>query len=100
MRYATSAFSGFIVCSSLVLAPCGLPTLAAAEQGPAGDPPLAPPSGLMVSPALPIKGDRSTGVYFPPGCPEYDFLSGAVVVLFTTEEEAQRAGFHKAPNCP
>jgi methylphosphotriester-DNA--protein-cysteine methyltransferase len=54
----------------------------------------------MVKPPPPIKGERTTGVYFLPDCPQYDFLSGAVVVLFTTEEEAQRAGFHKAPNCP
>jgi hypothetical protein len=100
MRYATAAFSGFLVCSTLVLAPLGLPALAATEQGPAGDTPLAPPSGLMVRPTAPIKGDHTTGVYLLPGCPEYDSLNDAVVVLFTTEEEAQRAGFHKAPNCP
>jgi hypothetical protein len=99
MRYATAAFSGFIVCSTLVLTPFGLPALAAAEQGPVSNSPSAAPSGLMVSPTPPIKGERSTGVYFPPGCPEYDSLNGAVVVLFSTEEEAQRAGFHKAQNC-
>jgi deoxyribonuclease-1 len=106
MRYATSAFSGFLVCSTLILAPYGLPAWAAAEPGPTDDPPpaapsgLAGPSGLTVSPAPPIKGERRTGAYFPPGCPEYDSLSSAVVVLFATEEEARRAGFHKAQNCP
>jgi hypothetical protein len=99
MRYATSAFSWFVVCSILVLVLFGLPAWAT-EQGPVSNSPSAAPSGLTVSPAPPIKGDRTTGVYFLPGCRQYDFLSGAVVVLFTTEEEAQRAGFHKAPNCP
>jgi Metal binding domain of Ada len=100
MKYATAAFSGFLVCSILILTPFGLPALAATEQDPAGNTPLAPPSGLIVSPTAPIKGDHTTGVYFLPGCPQYDFLNDAAVVLFATEEEAQRAGFHKAQNCP
>src|SRR4051812_14246030 len=99
MRYATAAFSGFLVCATLVLPLCRLPAWAAAEPGPGSNSPLAAPSGLTVSPAPAIKGERSTGVYFLPECPEYDSLNGAVV-LFVTEEEAQRAGFHKTPNCP
>src|SRR3954471_10318877 len=99
MRYATSAFSGLLVCSTLVLVLCGLPALAA-EPGPLSNSPLAAPSGLMVSPSPSIKGERGTGAYFLPECPEYDSLNGAMVLLFATEEEAQRAGFHKAQNCP
>ena len=98
MRYAIPAFSTFVVCSTFILAAVQLPAQAISAQDSAGGPPPTAPSGLMVRPA--VKGDRTMGVYQLPGCPEYDALSPAAVIFFATEEEAQRAGFHKAKNCP
>jgi hypothetical protein len=99
MRYATSAFSRFVVCSIFLLTPYGLLALTAAEQGPVSNSPSAAPSGLTVRPAA-IKTDCSTEGYYLPDCLEYDRGDPATMLLFATEEEAQRAGFHKAENCP
>ena len=75
-----------------------MPALAAAEQDTEGDPGLRPPSGLTVTVAA-IKGDPTTREYYLPGCPQYDYLNTATVVIFPSEEAAQRAGYHKAENC-
>src|SRR5262245_22598886 len=99
MRSVRLTFLRFVVCSILLLAPVRGLALAAAEQGTASDTTLAPPSGLMIKQPV-VKGDRRTGEYHLPGCPEYNYLSEDQVVVFPTEAEAQQAGYHKAQSCP
>jgi hypothetical protein len=98
MSCCSLAFFRFFVFGLLLTAFFGVPVRAPSAQGTAGDTALRPPSGLTVTPAA-IKGDLTTLVYHRPGCPEYDRVDTATMVLFATEEEAQRAGFHKAENC-
>jgi len=47
-----------------------------------------------------IKGNSKSKIYHLPACPEYDRLTPANVVTFATEEQARRAGYKKAKNCP
>jgi micrococcal nuclease len=47
-----------------------------------------------------IKGNRRSMVYHLPTCPDYGRINAKNVVPFTTEEEAMKAGYRKAGNCP
>jgi len=47
-----------------------------------------------------VRGNRKSRVYHLPECPHYQRLSSANTVSFTTEAEAQAAGYRKAKNCP
>jgi micrococcal nuclease len=47
-----------------------------------------------------VRGNRRTQVYHLPNCPAYDTLSTKNIVPFTSEDEARRAGYRKAGNCP
>src|SRR4051812_48305089 len=100
MTYRSSAVCLLSFSMTLLAAP-SLP-LAASEQDTqtqGGGTGLRPPSGLTVtSPA--VKGDIPTREYYLADCPEYDQVDPATMLLFATEEEAQRLGFHKAQNCP
>jgi hypothetical protein len=98
MTHRRYAF-GLIV---LVAACCAAPAFAApgaTEQGSEGATALRPPSGLTVTNPV-IKGDIPTGAYHLPDCPEYPQVDPATMLLFVTEDEAQRAGLHKAETCP
>lgn len=46
-----------------------------------------------------IIGNRNSGIYHAPGCPNYNDVAERNRVYFNTEAEAQRAGFRKARNC-
>ena len=47
-----------------------------------------------------IRGNKNRHIYHLPTCPTYDVISPMNVVTFATEEEARRAGYRKAKNCP
>lgn len=47
-----------------------------------------------------IRGNRNSRVYhLPAGCPSYDAMKPKNIVEFSSEAEAQAAGFRKAGNC-
>lgn len=46
-----------------------------------------------------IIGNRNSGIYHLPGCPNYDDVAERNRVYFATEAAAQAAGFRKARNC-
>lgn len=47
-----------------------------------------------------IAGNRNSGIYHRSDCPDYDRVSEKNRVYFKTEEEAKKAGYRKARNCP
>ncbi|MGG7055466.1 sunset domain-containing protein [Nitrosomonas sp. ANs5] len=47
-----------------------------------------------------IRGNNNSKVYhLPTGCPSYDTIKQKNIVEFSSEAEAQAAGFRKAGNC-
>jgi endonuclease YncB( thermonuclease family) len=52
------------------------------------------------SAAGPVIGNRKSHTYHLPGCPDYDKVGPGNRVQFNTREEAERAGFRMARNCP
>jgi hypothetical protein len=48
----------------------------------------------------PILGNSATKLYHKPGCPNYDKIAPKNQVKFATEEDAQKAGYKKAGDCP
>jgi len=46
-----------------------------------------------------IRGDNKSKLYYLPSCPEYGWLSPEQLIVFSSEEVAQQAGYHKAPTC-
>lgn len=48
---------------------------------------------------LKIKGNRASGIYHLPGCPNYNEIAEKNVVFFKSHEEAIQAGFRMAKNC-
>jgi endonuclease YncB( thermonuclease family) len=64
----------------------------AQQRGPVPDvPPIT--SGVII-------GNRSSRVYHRPDCPDYMKVSERNRVYFKTVEEAERAGYRVAGNCP
>lgn len=47
-----------------------------------------------------VRGNRNSGIYHLPNCPDYDKISFRNRVSFRTESEAKGNGFRKARNCP
>ena len=47
-----------------------------------------------------IRGNKRSNVYHLPGCPGFAAMSPANIVMFTSEAEAQQAGYRRAGNCP
>lgn len=47
-----------------------------------------------------VYGNRRSKVYHLPTCSHYTKLSAQNIVSFTSEDEARRAGYRKAGNCP
>lgn len=60
-------------------------------------PPLARANG---SPTGAIIGNRRSRIYHLPNCPNYKAVSPQNRVIFKNQEEAARAGFRMARNCP
>jgi micrococcal nuclease len=63
----------------------------AQQRGPVGVPPVT--SGAII-------GNRNSRVYHRPDCPAYNDVSKRNRVYFKTMEEAERAGYRVAGNCP
>jgi len=47
-----------------------------------------------------VHGNKHSKVYRVLGCKEYASMNPASIVAFATEAAAQRAGYHKAKDCP
>lgn len=47
-----------------------------------------------------IRGNKNSKIYHWPGCPNYDDIALHNRVTFRTSEEAERAGYRAAKNCP
>ena len=47
-----------------------------------------------------IHGNKKSHVYHLSSCPGYPKVSEKNLTTFATEDEAVKAGFHKAKNCP
>lgn len=47
-----------------------------------------------------VRGNRNSGIYHLPECPDYEKISFRNRVSFRTEGEARQNGFRKARNCP
>jgi endonuclease YncB( thermonuclease family) len=48
----------------------------------------------------PVIGNRKSHAYHFPGCPDYNKVAPHNRVPFKSREEAERAGYHMARNCP
>ena len=47
-----------------------------------------------------VRGNKHSKIYHLPGCPGFEAMSPSNIVMFTSEAEAQQAGYRKARNCP
>jgi hypothetical protein len=47
-----------------------------------------------------VRGNKHSKIYHLPGCPGFEAMSQANIITFTSEAEAQQAGYRKARNCP
>lgn len=59
-----------------------------------------PPTGASSEPSGAVRGNRNSGIYHLPNCPDYEKIGFRNRVSFRTEEEARQNGFRKARNCP
>ena len=50
--------------------------------------------------AAPIIGNRNSQIFHGAHCPDYDKVAERNRVLFDNVEDAEKAGFRKARNCP
>lgn len=57
-------------------------------------------SGAQSSSSGQIIGNKNSGIYHFPNCPSYNQVSEKNRVYFKTSEEAEKAGYRKARNCP
>ncbi len=60
----------------------------------------APPAASNNTGSGAIRGNRNSGIYHLPECPDYEKISLRNRVSFGTEAEARQNGFRKAGNCP
>jgi Metal binding domain of Ada len=111
--FASYALACSLVVSSVALAQTAPPSKPSAPATPsvpgAGTP--APPTshmkGMKPTVVTPvgevsdgkIHGNKKSLVYHLPSCPSYGKLSAKNIVSFATEDEAVKAGYHKAKNC-
>jgi deoxyribonuclease-1 len=54
----------------------------------------------VIAAATAIHGNKKSHVYHLATCPGYTKVKEENLVSFSTEDEAVKAGFHKAKNCP
>lgn len=47
-----------------------------------------------------IVGNKNSGIFHAPNCPDYNKVSERNRIYFSNENEAVKAGFRKARNCP
>jgi hypothetical protein len=57
---------------------------------------IAPPSTSDVI----VRGNHRSKVYHLSGCPGFNTMSQTNIITFTSEAEAQQAGYREAKNCP
>jgi hypothetical protein len=62
------------------------------DVAPAGTPQAADHGGN-------VRGNKHSKIYHLSGCPGYGAMSPANIITFTSEAEAQQAGYRKARNC-
>jgi S1/P1 Nuclease len=67
-----------------------------ASHLPTGAPTEIPPASTSESP---VRGNMRSKVYHLSGCPGFDTMSAANIITFTSEAEAEQAGYRKAKNC-
>lgn len=61
----------------------------------------APPvTGSQAQANVQVRGNRNSGIYHLPECPDYEKIGIRNRVSFKTEAEAREGGFRKARNCP
>lgn len=107
-----------VMVSAVILGMLTLTSLPAAvfAQGVGGTTPTAPSGKMPMTPpvrsapvststpvsdtASGIHGNKKSHVYHLATCPGYAKVSGKNLMTFATEDEAMKAGFHKAKNCP
>jgi hypothetical protein len=64
-------------------------------------PPAAPTERPSVSASEgTVRGNKRSKVYHLSGCPGFATMSAANIITFSSEAEAQQAGYRKAGNCP
>lgn len=71
----------------------GAPTIPVSAQT------TAPAVTVSTSSAGPIIGNKNSKIYHTPGCSSYDSVSEKNRVMFSSEAEAEKAGFRKAKHC-
>jgi hypothetical protein len=47
-----------------------------------------------------VQGNKRSKVYHLAGCPGFDTMSAANIITFSSEAEAEHAGYRKAKHCP
>lgn len=62
--------------------------------------PILPADKPATTSSASVIGNKNSRIYHLPNCPSYSQVSPQNRVSFKTEEEAQRAGYRKAKNCP
>jgi|GEM_PF-3770268 len=70
----------------------------ATPAAPSKAPAMAPAAG-STSTAGEIHANKKSKVYHLSTCPGYAKVSGKNLMTFATEDEAMKAGYHKAKNC-
>lgn len=72
-------------------------TPAAPAKAPAAAPAMAP--AMTTTSAGAIHANKKSKVYHLSTCPGYTKVSEKNLMSFVTEDEATKAGYHKAKNC-
>ena len=95
MKKLTVVVSHLLACSllggSFVLAQTAQPSK-----------PSAPATSTTTAAAVndgKIHGNKKSMAYHLPSCPSYGKIKAENTVSFNTEDEATKAGYHKAKNC-
>jgi hypothetical protein len=60
----------------------------------------APTSDQRAQGAGLVIGNKGSGIYHVPSCPDYNKVSEKNRLYFKTKEEAEKAGYRMARNCP
>jgi methylphosphotriester-DNA--protein-cysteine methyltransferase len=72
----------------------------AAALGGSTDTPSAPTSDQRAQGAGLVIRNKRSGIYHLPSCPDYNKVSEKNRQYFKTKEEAEKAGYRMARNCP
>jgi deoxyribonuclease-1 len=75
-------------------------TTPAVTSHPVSPPKPAQTAATMSTAAASIHGNKKSHAYHLANCPSYAKIDAANLITFASEDEAIKAGFHKAKNCP